>query len=181
MRWSDPVSEDTMLFGSGTQRNQAVTGPGLPPCWLGFKCWKVLCRSAWGRGAINHLSSCGTYKLHYQPVRQDVPLALKYDLWRWSTVFWLDWSLLHRPMVGRFSSWNIENWTLQSCTFQIFLDVQEALKSAVMHPTVSLGLPPFCFPVFSTHCSDWALGEMGRWLINWCSWLLSGVCGVGSS
>lgn len=32
-----------------------------------------------GRRTINNLPSCGTYKLHHQPARQAIPLALKGD------------------------------------------------------------------------------------------------------
>lgn len=57
----------------------------LPPCRLGFKCWKVLGRML-GRTTINNLPSCGTYKIHHQPARHAIPLALKGDCYGYNSL-----------------------------------------------------------------------------------------------
>lgn len=39
-----------------------------------------------GRTTINNLPSCGTYKIHHQPARHAIPLALKGDCYGYNSL-----------------------------------------------------------------------------------------------
>lgn len=163
-----PELDEKILFlkrlchlGCRTQRSQVVTGSMLPPCWLGFKCWKALGRML-GKRTINNLPSCGAYKLQHRPARQAIPLASKGDCYG-----------DNRLLVGLKPTLQTDtvNLTQSPWVGDLLTKVSEATfwmsrKSSQPSHTqqaVSLGLGfLFLCRVFHTG-GDWALGAMGSW------------------